>query len=100
MFPRLAAAALAAGLLLAPAPAHAEATCESRAFPVNVAGLQQTMAGTLCGTASSYRAAEAPYYGPAARLEAYVLPGYGHALNYAPNLHAAVVAWADRMVGR
>jgi len=58
---------------------------------------------TDCGTASSYRAAEAPYSGPAARLEAYALPGYGHALNYAPNapnLHAAVVAWADRMVGR
>lgn len=58
---------------------------------------------TDCGTTAAYRRAEAPFYGPAARLEAYVLPGYGHALNYAPNapaLHATVVAWADRMVGR
>jgi alpha-beta hydrolase superfamily lysophospholipase len=58
---------------------------------------------TDCHSSASYRAAEAPFYGPAARLEAYVLPGYGHAFNYAPNapdLHAAVVAWADRMVGK
>jgi pimeloyl-ACP methyl ester carboxylesterase len=58
---------------------------------------------TDCGSSASYLATEAPYYGPAARLEAYVLPGYGHALNYAPNapaLHAVVVAWADRLVGR
>jgi len=58
---------------------------------------------TNCSTAATYRAAEAPFYGPAARLETYVLPGYGHAFNYAPNapnLHAAVVSWADRMVGR
>lgn len=56
---------------------------------------------TNCGSTASYYAAEAPYYGD--RLEAYVLPGYGHALNYAPNapsLHAAVVDWADRTVGR
>lgn len=58
---------------------------------------------TDCSSAASYRAAEAAFYGPAARLESFVLPGYGHALNYAPNapaLHTAVVAWADRMVGR
>lgn len=71
-----------------------------------IASADPTFCGLLatdCGTAASYRAAEAPYYGPAARLEAYVLPGYGHALNYAPNapkFHAAVVNWADRMVGR
>jgi pimeloyl-ACP methyl ester carboxylesterase len=56
---------------------------------------------TDCGSSASYYAAEAPYYGP--RLQAYVLPDYGHALNFAPNapsLHAAVVAWADRIVGR
>jgi pimeloyl-ACP methyl ester carboxylesterase len=58
---------------------------------------------TDCRTSATYKQAEAPFYGPAARLEAYVLPGYGHALNYAPNvpdLHAAVVSWTDRMVDR
>jgi pimeloyl-ACP methyl ester carboxylesterase len=71
-----------------------------------IASADPTFCGLLatnCGTAASYRAAEAPFYGPGARLEAYVLPGYGHAFNYAPNapnLHGAVVAWADRMVGR
>jgi pimeloyl-ACP methyl ester carboxylesterase len=57
---------------------------------------------TDCGTSASYRAAEAPFYGPGAQLEAYVLPGYGHSLNYAPNapsLHAAVVGWLERKVG-
>lgn len=57
---------------------------------------------TDCGSSASYLNAEAPYYAPAAHLESYVLPGYGHALNYAPNapdLHAAVAGWADRMVG-
>jgi hypothetical protein len=61
------------------------------------------MLATDCGSAATYLRAEAPFYVPAAHLETYVLPGYGHALNYAPNapdLHAAVVAWADRMVGR
>lgn len=71
-----------------------------------IAGGDPTFCGLLatdCGTSASYLAEEAGFYGPAARLEAYVLPGYGHALNYAPNapdLHATVVAWADRMVGR
>jgi pimeloyl-ACP methyl ester carboxylesterase len=58
---------------------------------------------TDCGTAAAYLRAEAPFYAPAAHLESYVLSGYGHSLNYAPNapnLHAAVVAWTDRMVGR
>ena len=58
---------------------------------------------TDCSSAASYLAAEAPFYGPGARLRTYVLPGYGHAFNYAPNapdLYAAVVSWADRAVGR
>jgi pimeloyl-ACP methyl ester carboxylesterase len=58
---------------------------------------------TDCSSSASYLRAEAPFYGPAAQLEAYVLPGYGHALNYAPgapDLHAAVVSWAGRKVGR
>jgi pimeloyl-ACP methyl ester carboxylesterase len=56
-----------------------------------------------CSTAATLFASESPYYSQAARLRTYVLPGYGHALNYAPNapdLHAAVVQWANTMVGR
>jgi len=47
--------------------------------------------------------ADPTFYGPAARPQAYVLPGYGHALNYAPNapeLHDVVVRWAARMIRR
>ncbi|MFL6122006.1 alpha/beta fold hydrolase [Actinophytocola sp.] len=71
-----------------------------------IAGGDPTFCGLLatdCSSAATYLAAEAPFYGPAARLQTYVLPGYGHAFNYAPNapdLFAAVVVWADRMVGR
>ncbi|TDV52061.1 alpha/beta hydrolase [Actinophytocola oryzae] len=71
-----------------------------------IAGGDPTFCGPLatdCGSSASYLAAEAPFYGPGAHLEAYVLPGYGHSFNYAPNapdLHAAVVAWADRTAGR
>jgi pimeloyl-ACP methyl ester carboxylesterase len=56
-----------------------------------------------CSTAAAYLASEAPFYGPAAKLATYVLPGFGHSINYAPNssdLYAAVVSWANRMVGR
>jgi pimeloyl-ACP methyl ester carboxylesterase len=57
---------------------------------------------TDCSSAASYQAAEAPFYGPAAQLRTYVLRGYGHAFNFAPNapdLYAAVIAWANRKVG-
>ena len=57
---------------------------------------------TDCGSAAGLLASERAYYAPAARLSAYVLPGYGHAFNYAPNApdyHKAVVRWADGMVG-
>lgn len=56
---------------------------------------------TACGSAAAYRASEAPFFGPGARLEGHVVPGYGHSLNFsanAPNYHAAVVDWANRMV--
>lgn len=58
---------------------------------------------TNCSTATAFRNAEGPYYAPAAQLRAYVLDGYGHSFNYAPNAsayHSAVVRWADDMVGR
>jgi pimeloyl-ACP methyl ester carboxylesterase len=54
-----------------------------------------------CTSAATLLASEEPYYSPAARLQTFVLPGFGHALNYAPNapdLHAAVIQWAKRMV--
>jgi pimeloyl-ACP methyl ester carboxylesterase len=71
-----------------------------------MAGNDPTFCGLLatdCSSSARLLAAEAPYYGPAARLQAYVLPGYGHALNYAPNapdMHDVVVRWADRMIPR
>ena len=71
-----------------------------------MAGNDPTFCGLLatdCSSSAALLRAEAPYYGPAAKLQAYVLPGYGHALNYAPNapnLHDVVVRWADRMIPR
>lgn len=53
-----------------------------------------------CATAASLYASEAPYY--SARLRTYVVDGYGHALNYspdAPEYHAAVIEWADGVLG-
>lgn len=58
---------------------------------------------TDCRSPEALLRSERPFYAPAARLEAYVLNGYGHAFNYAPNApdyHRAVLQWADRMVGR
>ncbi|MFC6094562.1 alpha/beta hydrolase [Saccharothrix lopnurensis] len=52
--------------------------------------------GSDCSSAEALRASEAPFFSPAARLEAHVLPGYGHSINYAPNapdFHRVVVAW-------
>jgi pimeloyl-ACP methyl ester carboxylesterase len=71
-----------------------------------MAGADPTFCGLLatdCSSSAALLRAEAPFYGPAAQLQAYVLPGYGHALNYAPNapdLHNVVVRWADRMIRR
>ncbi|MCP3798434.1 alpha/beta hydrolase [Allokutzneria sp. A3M-2-11 16] len=56
-----------------------------------------------CSTAESLRGGEAPYYSPAAKLRTFVLPNYGHSINYAPNaplLYNAVSDWANEMVGR
>ncbi|WP_158890617.1 alpha/beta hydrolase [Amycolatopsis anabasis] len=57
-----------------------------------------------CTSAETVRAAEAPYYSPAARLRTYLLPGeFGHSFNYAPNANeffSAAAAWADEFVGR
>ncbi|WP_367135681.1 alpha/beta hydrolase [Saccharothrix sp. HUAS TT1] len=56
--------------------------------------------GSDCASAEALRASEAPFFSGAARLHTYVLDGYGHAINYAPNapdLHAAVVAWTNTL---
>jgi pimeloyl-ACP methyl ester carboxylesterase len=59
--------------------------------------------GTDCSSAEALFRSEAPYYSPAAKLHTFVLPGYGHSINYAPNApdyFRAVAQWADRVTGR
>jgi pimeloyl-ACP methyl ester carboxylesterase len=54
--------------------------------------------GADCSTSDALRASEAPYYAPAAQLCAYVVPGYGHSLNFsedAPAYHQAVITWTN-----
>lgn len=54
--------------------------------------------GADCSTNEALRASEAPFYAPEARLRAYVVPGYGHSLNFsaqAPAYHRAVIEWAN-----
>lgn len=93
----MAAVLLTAGLCLVPAPAGAAVACEEVRVPVSVAGTSQSMAGTLCAHAGAALAAsEAPFFPASARLRAFVLHGYGHSVNYAPNApdyHREVVDW-------
>ncbi|MGH3861578.1 alpha/beta hydrolase [Actinokineospora sp.] len=52
--------------------------------------------GSDCSSAEALRASEAPFFSEAARLRTFVLNGYGHSINYAPNAsqyHRAVAAW-------
>lgn len=52
--------------------------------------------GSDCTSAEALRASESLFFSPAARLHTYVLDGYGHSINYAPNApdyHRAVAAW-------
>ncbi|MGW5703667.1 alpha/beta hydrolase [Amycolatopsis japonica] len=56
-----------------------------------------------CSGAEVLRQGEAGYYSPGARLRTFVVPGYGHSINLAPNaplLHDAVTGWMNEMVGR
>ncbi|MFD0199913.1 MULTISPECIES: alpha/beta hydrolase [Saccharothrix] len=56
--------------------------------------------GSDCTTADALRASESPFFSPAARLQAYVLPDYGHSINYAPNAptyHHAVTTWTTTL---
>jgi pimeloyl-ACP methyl ester carboxylesterase len=55
-----------------------------------------------CADTATLQAEEAPFFAPAARMRAFVLPGSGHAVNLARNTtdyQAAVIDWADTMVG-
>jgi pimeloyl-ACP methyl ester carboxylesterase len=52
--------------------------------------------GSDCSTADALRQSEAPFFSDAAHLRTYVLNGFGHSINYAPNApdyHRAVADW-------
>ncbi|HEX3785439.1 MAG TPA: alpha/beta hydrolase [Pseudonocardiaceae bacterium] len=56
-----------------------------------------------CSTAATLLRDEAPYYSAKARLQTYVVDDWGHSINYAPDApgyQAAVIAWANKLVGR
>jgi pimeloyl-ACP methyl ester carboxylesterase len=51
-----------------------------------------------CSSPAALVASESPYYPKAASVNAYILQGFGHAINYAPNApeyFAQVVAWLN-----
>jgi pimeloyl-ACP methyl ester carboxylesterase len=53
--------------------------------------------GSDCSSAEALRVSEAPFFSPEAKLKTFILGGYGHSINYAPNaaeFHSAVTAWA------
>jgi pimeloyl-ACP methyl ester carboxylesterase len=53
--------------------------------------------GSDCSSAEALRVSEAPFFSPAAHLKTYILNGYGHVINYAPNApvyHQVVASWA------
>lgn len=57
---------------------------------------------TDCSSAAALKRSESLYYSSTAQLSTHVLQDYGHSINYAPNapdLHQAVVRWADGTVG-
>jgi pimeloyl-ACP methyl ester carboxylesterase len=64
-----------------------------------VVGNDQHFCGALgsdCSSAAALLASEAPFFAPAARLQTYVLDGYGHAIDYAPSARtyiAQVTQW-------
>jgi pimeloyl-ACP methyl ester carboxylesterase len=53
--------------------------------------------GSDCSSAEALRASEAPFFSPEAKLKTFILNGYGHSINYAPNAaeyHSVVAGWA------
>ncbi|GAB2983245.1 hypothetical protein [Saccharothrix stipae] len=56
--------------------------------------------GSDCTSAQALRASEAPYSSGPARLHTYLLDGYGHSINYAPDApdyHRAVADWTHTL---
>ncbi|WP_327119567.1 hypothetical protein OHB12_13805 [Nocardia sp. NBC_01730] len=56
---------------------------------------------SACANTETLYATEAPFFGLAARLRTFVLPGSGHSVNLARNTadyQAAVVEWANSIV--
>jgi pimeloyl-ACP methyl ester carboxylesterase len=52
--------------------------------------------GADCSSGAALAASERPFFSSAPRVNGFVLTGYGHCFNFAPNsgeYHAAVVAW-------
>ncbi|MET8996116.1 alpha/beta hydrolase [Amycolatopsis sp. NPDC004169] len=57
---------------------------------------------TDCSTAETLRQSETASYAPEAHLRTFVVPDYGHSINFAPNaplLHTAVTTWTNEMIG-
>ncbi|MEU0882954.1 alpha/beta hydrolase [Lentzea sp. NPDC005914] len=53
--------------------------------------------GSDCSSPAALKADESPFYPSTPSLNTYILNGYGHSINYAPNApnyHAAVATWA------
>jgi pimeloyl-ACP methyl ester carboxylesterase len=56
--------------------------------------------GADCSSAKALVTSEAPFYAPETKLSAYVVPGYGHSINFspaAPGYHKAVIEWTNRI---
>ncbi|WP_447007324.1 alpha/beta hydrolase [Saccharothrix isguenensis] len=54
--------------------------------------------GADCSSSEALRVSEGRFYAPEARLSTYVVPGYGHSLNFSPNApgyHRAVAEWTN-----
>ena len=57
---------------------------------------------SVCRSAATLKAEEAPYFAPAAKLQTFVLPGSGHSVNLARNTGAyqsALIDWLNSTVG-
>jgi pimeloyl-ACP methyl ester carboxylesterase len=56
--------------------------------------------GSDCSSAEALRTSEAPFFAPEAQLQTYILNGYGHSINYAPNAtdyYSIVTNWSKRI---
>jgi pimeloyl-ACP methyl ester carboxylesterase len=57
--------------------------------------------GSDCSSPQALRDSEAPFFTSTARLQTFILNGYGHSINYAlnaPDYHHAVITWADTII--